>query len=142
MVGCVWSAGGPAMLLLCSYSADDLGRVGDVEPELPAAIILRAADTDPAAWFRPFPHRWSYQPGEATPLPAQPLDPAAEAESLARLHETIVPIADPLDLAKRLRGIADPPRVIADSGGPDSPGHDPHLLGLRRRHGRAVPGRS
>jgi immune inhibitor A len=75
----------------------------------PLTPILESVPTVPSPMVAPT--------REATPLPAQPLDPEAEA-SLARLHETIVPIADPLDLAKRLRGIPNPPRVIADSAPP------------------------
>jgi immune inhibitor A len=57
-------------------------------------------------------------PTEApTPLPALPADPLAE-ESLSTLIETIVPASDKLELAARLDGIADPPRIVAESATP------------------------
>lgn len=52
-----------------------------------------------------------------TPLPALPADPRAE-ESLAALIETIVPASDKLELATRLDGIPDPPRVAAVTAAP------------------------
>ena len=54
---------------------------------------------------------------EPTPLPALPADPQAE-ESLAKLIETSVPISDKLELAVRLGGIVDPPRVAAKTAAP------------------------
>jgi len=56
-------------------------------------------------------------PSFPTPIAGTPPDSDA-AETARLLSETLVPAADPFDLARRLRGIVDPPRVLAQSAAP------------------------
>ncbi|MCJ7513027.1 MAG: immune inhibitor A, partial [Anaerolineales bacterium] len=50
-------------------------------------------------------------------LPQLPADPRAE-ESLTTLINTIVPASDKLELKERLGGIANPPRIVAETAAP------------------------
>jgi hypothetical protein len=59
------------------------------------------------------------EPTRPFPTPIPGLAPDEQAEQMARrLAEEPVPAADPYDLARRLRGLADVPRVTAESAAP------------------------
>ncbi len=88
-----------------------------------AAVVSSSLSTLRDSFFRPLTPILSpteiFSPSTqaATPLPQLPADTRAE-DSLAELGSTLVPIADPLTLAERLRGIPDPPRLIAETAAP------------------------
>ena len=90
------------------------------------AIILGLAAVVPAWWVTqqdlalPTFEVGPTEPPVPTPvMSASPeVIPPAALDTERQLVAAEVPIADPLDLAVRLKGIADPPRVVAESAAP------------------------
>ncbi len=110
-----WVVGGLLAALLCCLCLLAASGVGGLLLARWAGRQPERQLLPPAATAGPSPTPVS-MPLEPTPIPAQ----AGETQRL--LAETNVPIADPLDLAQRLLGIRNPPRVVADHADPILPG--------------------
>ena len=90
------------------------------------AVVLGVAAILPAWWVTQQDSAlptFDVGPAEpAAPTPVMSASPEAippEAlETERQLVEAEVPIADPLDLAVRLKGLTDPPRIVAESAAP------------------------
>jgi hypothetical protein len=115
-----WIACGAVVVLVCccclvlplsagaALTASTLSNLQDIFFR-PLSPILERSPSPPEALPTP---------GDPpTPLPALPADPKAE-QTLATLIEAIVPASDKLELAARLDGLANPPRVAAETAAP------------------------
>ncbi len=108
----LWIIGGGVVVILCLCLC--------ALTVLAAVSFQRAADVIP-----------DFDPGDLPPPPQpdppvefpDPDPPADEAVLMAeRLRETDVPIADPIEITRRLLGIEDIPRMLAENPPPVEPG--------------------
>ncbi len=108
----LWIIGGGVVVILCLCLC--------TLTVLAAVSFQRAADVIP-----------DFDPGDLPPPPQpdppvefpDPDPPADEAVLMAeRLRETDVPIADPIEITRRLLGIEDIPRMLAENPPPVEPG--------------------
>jgi len=88
------------------------------------AAVVSAWWVSQQATFLPTVEVSTAQPSPTPPAMSEEPEsiPMQALETERQLIAAEVPIADPLDLARRLKGIADPPRVVAESAAPISIG--------------------
>lgn len=107
--GIYWVAGGLLVALFCCLGIVVAAGVGSILFMLPLESETVRSPFDPSVVVT----------GAPTPLPFQsdPVPPEAELNEEI-LRDTRVPIADPIELVERLRGVEDIPRVLAERAEP------------------------